>query len=167
MPSATTIHSGDYMASISGGDALLKVLAELSNVQSITMNVGVLAGATNEDTGELIAPYAAANEYGTLTIPARPAIRNAVAEKTGDWASQLASGVSNVSEDAGVVDKAFNQLGMVMVQDIRDSIGSNIQPENTPATIAAKKRKGRANPASTLIDSGSYQRAIDYEINKG
>lgn len=155
------------MASISGGDDLLKVLATLSSVQSITMNVGVLSGSTNEDTGELIAPYAAANEYGTLTIPARPAIRNAVAENTGDWASQLASGLKNVSEESGVVEKAFNQLGLVMVQDIRDSIGSNIQPENTPATIAAKKRKGRANPNNTLIDSGSYQRAIDYEINKG
>ena len=155
------------MASISGGDALLKVLAALSDVPSITMNVGVLAGAPNEDTGELIAPYAAANEYGTLTIPARPAIRNAVAEKTGDWASQLALGVSNIAEDAGAVDKAFNQLGPVMVQDIRDSIGSNIQPENAPSTVEAKKRKGRADASTTLIDSGSYQRAIDYEIIQG
>ena len=155
------------MASISGGDALLKVLAALSDVPSITMNVGVLAGATNEDTGELIAPYAAANEYGTLTIPARPAIRNAVAEKTGDWASQLALGVSNIAEDAGAVDKAFNQLGLVMVQDIRDSIGSNIQPENAPSTVEAKRRKGRADASTTLIDSGSYQRAIDYEIIQG
>lgn len=155
------------MASISGGDALLKVLESLSNIPSITMNVGVLAGATNEDTGELIATYATANEYGTSTIPPRPAFRNTIAEKTGDWASQLASGVSNVAEDAGAVDKAFNQLGLVMVQDIRDSIGSNIAPENAPATIAAKKRKGRADASNTLIDSGSYQKAIDYEIIKG
>ena len=155
------------MASISGGDALLKVLAALSGVKSITMNVGVLADATNEDTLEPIAPYAAADEFGTLTIPARPAIRNAVAEKTGDWASQLASGVSDIAGDPESIEKAFNQLGLVMVQDIRDSIGSNIQPENAPSTVEAKKRKGRADANTTLIDSGSYQRAIDYEIIKG
>lgn len=155
------------MASISGGDALLKVLEALSGVKSITMNVGVLADATNEDTLEPIAPYAAANEFGTLTIPARPAIRNAVAEKTGDWASQLASGVSDIAGDPESIEKAFNQLGLVMVRDIRDSIGSNNQPENAPATVEAKKRKGRADASTTLIDSGSYQRAIDYEIIKG
>ncbi|WP_447875894.1 hypothetical protein [Serratia fonticola] len=155
------------MASISGGDALLKVLAALSDVPSITMNVGVLAGSTNEDTGELIAPYAAADEFGTSTIPARPAFRITVAEKTGDWASQLASGVSNIAGDPESIEKAFNQLGLVMVQDIRDTIEEGVAPENAESTVKAKTRKGRAEPDKTLIDSGSYQRAIDYEIIKG
>lgn len=155
------------MASISGGDALMKVLAALSDVPSITMNVGVLAGATNEDTTELIAPYAIANEYGTSTIPARPAFRITVAEKTGDWAGYLAEKVKGAAGDPSAIRGAFNGLGSVMVADIRETIEGGVEPENAESTVKAKARKGRAEPDKTLIDSGSYSAAINFEIIQG
>lgn len=131
------------------------------------MNVGVLSGSTNEDTGELIAPYAAANEYGTLTIPARPALRNAIAEKSIDWAEQLANGVKSANGKPGDIESVFNALGMTIVQDFVDSIESFTPPPNAPSTVKAKTKKGRAEPGKTLIDSGSYERSINYEIIKG
>jgi hypothetical protein len=44
------------MASISGGDKLESVLKGISANLQLKMNVGVLSGSTNEDTGEPIAP---------------------------------------------------------------------------------------------------------------
>lgn len=155
------------MASISGGDKLEAVLKGISANLKLKMNVGVLAGATNEDTGEPIAPYAAANEYGTSTIPARPAFRITVGERSSEWAEILSKQVSGNIQDSSGIEKAFNVLGQVMVQDVRDTIEHSVPPPNAQPTIDAKRRKGRAKPEQTLVDSGSYQRSIDYEIIKG
>ncbi|MBL3522872.1 hypothetical protein IM876_09370 [Serratia plymuthica] len=152
------------MAGISGGEKLEAALAAISGNLQLQMNVGILAGSTNEDTGELIAPYAAANEYGTLNIPARPFMRNTVAEKSGEWADKLGKLVANQSHDGEGVKKAFNVLGTIMVQDIKDTIEHSIPPPNAKTTVDNKRRKGRANPHQTLVDSGSMQRAVDFEI---
>lgn len=155
------------MAGISGGDKLEAALAAISANLQLQMNVGILAGATNEDTGEPIAPYAAANEYGTLNIPARPFMRNTVAEKSGDWGEALSHLVSTRTQDASGIKQSFNVLGTVMVQDIRDTIEHSVPPPNAKATVDLKRRKGRANPTQTLVDSGSMQRAVDFEIITG
>ena len=155
------------MASISGGDKLESVLKGISANLQLKMNVGVLSGSTNEDTGEPIAPYAAANEYGTSTTPARPAFRNAVGDQSAIWGETLGKLTSGNSQDAAGIERAFNILGQVMVQDIRDTIEHSVPPPNAQSTIEAKRRKGRAKPEQTLVDSGSYQRSIDYEIIKG
>lgn len=155
------------MASISGGEKLEGVLKSISSNLQLKMNVGVLSGATNEDTGQPIAPYAAANEYGTSTIPARPAFRNTVADKSAEWGEMLSKLVDGNTQDATGIEKSFNILGQVMVQDIRDTIEHSVPPPNAESTVDAKRRKGRANPSQTLVDSGSYQRSIDYEIVTG
>ncbi|WP_313690070.1 hypothetical protein [Pantoea sp.] len=154
------------MATISGGDKLEQVLKAIGDNMRVQMNVGILEGATNEDTGEKIAPYAAANEYGTLHIPARPFMRNTVAEHSAQWAQTLGKLVEGQTKNAGGVEKAFNVMGTLMVQDIRDTIEHSVPPPNVAATVAAKRRKGRAKPDQTLVDSGSMQRAIDFEIIK-
>ncbi|CNI67490.1 Uncharacterised protein [Yersinia massiliensis] len=155
------------MAGISGGDKLEAALAAISENIKLQMNVGILAGATNRDTGDPIAPYAAANEFGTLNIPARPFMRNTVAEKSGDWGRTLGRLVIGKAHEPGGIKKAFNILGAVMVQDIRDSIEHSIPPPNTQSTINNKRRKGRASPDKTLVDSGSMQSAVDFEIITG
>jgi len=155
------------MASISGGDKLRAALAGISKNLQLKMNVGILAGATNEDTGEPIAPYAAANEYGTLHAPARPAFRNTITEKSSDWGEKLGKLVAGQTQDASGIERAFNVLGTVMVQDIRDSIEQSVPPPNAQSTVDSKRRKGRANPTQTLVDSGSEQRAVDFEIITG
>ncbi|HDM9019720.1 TPA: hypothetical protein RFB65_001859 [Yersinia enterocolitica] len=148
-------------------DKIQKALDAIGKNLNLQMNVGILAGSTNSDTGESIAPYAAANEFGTLNIPARPFMRNTIAEKSGEWGGMLGKLVSEQAHDAGGIEKAFNTLGAVMVQDIRDSIEHSIPPPNTQSTIKNKRRKGRASPDKTLVDSGSMQRAVAFEIITG
>ncbi|MDC9591151.1 hypothetical protein PSI23_18120 [Xenorhabdus sp. XENO-10] len=152
---------------IKGGDKLRAALERIANTPTIQIQAGVLAGATNEDTGEKIAPYAAANEFGTRNIPPRPFMRSTIANKSDEWAQLIASQIRGRLQDAGGVEAAFNTLGMVMAADIKDSIEQSLPPPNAPATVAKKTKKGRASPGQTLVDSGSLQRAIDYEVIKG
>lgn len=163
------------MASISGGDNIERVLSEILENASVGMNAGILSGATNEDTGELIAPYAAANEYGRFVkskngsyfqLP-RPAFRNTVAEKSSEWGETFRKAMKSRTTEPESVRGAFTILGMIVVQDIRDTIEKSVPPPNAPSTVEAKRRKGRAAPEHTLVDSGSEQRAIDFEIIEG
>lgn len=155
------------MASISGGDKLEGVLKSISSNLQLKMNVGVLAGKLNHDTQQPIAPYAAANEYGTSTIPARPFMRSTVNDKSAEWAGELGKLIKGSTQDANGITKAFGQIGSAMEQDIKSAIESMIPPPNAESTIEAKRRKGLAQPDLTLVDSGSLQDSISYEIITG
>ncbi|PHM61192.1 hypothetical protein [Xenorhabdus ishibashii] len=152
---------------IKGGDKLRAALERIANTQTIQVQAGVLAGATNEKTGESIAPYAAANEFGTKNIPPRPFMRATIANKSNEWAQLLASQLRGRMQDGSNIEAAFNVVGKEMALDIQDSIEQSLPPPNAPATIARKAKKGIAAPDKTLVDTGSMQRAIDYEIVKG
>ncbi|MBE8596853.1 hypothetical protein IQ209_10095 [Xenorhabdus sp. BG5] len=149
-----------------GGDKLRAALERIANTQTIQVNAGILAGATNEDTGEPIAPYAAANEFGTKNIPPRPFMRSTIANKSNEWSQLLASQLHGRMQD-GNIEAAFDVVGKEMALDIKDSIEHSLPPPNAPETIARKRKKGIAEPEKTLVDTGSMQRAVDYEVIKG
>ncbi|MGJ0579085.1 hypothetical protein ACR71G_13550 [Xenorhabdus bovienii] len=151
---------------IKGGGKLKSALSNISKNLNIKVSAGILAGATNED-GEKIAPYAAANEFGTRNIPARPFIRSTIANKSGEWGQTIGSLLQGNAQDSDRVESAFNILGMTIVQDIKDTIEQGVSPPNHPTTVAAKTRKGLAEPNKTLIDAGGMQGAIAHEIIKG
>ncbi|BET96530.1 hypothetical protein [Xenorhabdus taiwanensis] len=152
---------------IKGSNKLRAALERIASTQTIQVNAGILAGATNEKTGEPIAPYAAANEFGTKNIPPRPFMRSTISNKSSEWGQLIGAQLRGRLQDTGGVEAAFNTVGMVMAADIRDSIEQSLPPPNAPATIARKAKKGIAAPDKTLVDTGSMQRAIDYEIVKG
>ncbi|PHM30021.1 hypothetical protein [Xenorhabdus innexi] len=151
---------------IKGGDKLRAALARIASTPTIQVQAGVLAGATNEETGEKIAPYAAANEFGTRNIPPRPFMRSTIANKSGEWGQILGAQLRGRLQEAGGVEAAFDVVGQVMASDIKDSIEQSLPPPNAPETVARKAKKGNASPGQTLVDTGSLQRAIDYEVIK-
>lgn len=58
-------------ATLKGGDRLIRRLQEMAQAQG-KVRAGILENATNHETGEPIAPYAAMNEFGgVVNIPAR------------------------------------------------------------------------------------------------
>lgn len=58
-------------AALRGGDRLIRKLQEMAQARG-KVRAGILENATNHETGEPIAPYAAVNEFGgTINIPAR------------------------------------------------------------------------------------------------
>lgn len=153
----------------------MDALNSISGGFRVKMRVGVISSAVNDDTGENIAEYAAANEFGRIVqtsdgayfqLP-RPAIRNTIAEKKGEWGDTLGALLRGGEQSADGVVSAINEAGKVMVQDIRNTIENSVPPPNAKSTVEAKRRKGRARPDQTLVDSGSFQRAIDYEVIPG
>lgn len=93
-----------------------------------------------------------------IVIPARPALRNTVAEKATRWAQVL--GVT-LKANGGDMDKALRMVGEAAVADIKRTIGTFTDPPNAPSTIA---KKGHDQP---LRDTKNYLNSIAYDIVDG
>lgn len=145
-------------AAVLGGRKWVKVLERLA-AEKKSLSVGIMAGKTNKETGEPIAPYAFYNEYGTDRIPARSFMRSTIQEKEGQWVTGVSRLLSGNIGEPGVVEHALNALGRQMQGDIQAKIASNMPPPNAPKTIA-KKGPGK----NTLIDTSSMINAIEYEV---
>lgn len=122
------------------------------------LRAGILEGSTNGETGELIAPYAAANEFGAPDIPARPFMRTTVASKKMTWPRNLAAAIR-----AGrPMTQAMGLVGIRIVEDLQATIKSAMPPPNSPETMEKKNAAGAGK--GTLIDTGSMLKSIDYEV---
>jgi len=138
-------------------DSLLPELRELRG--RVGLAVGVMADATNSMTGEKIAEYAAANEYGSRArnIPPRPFLRATFDAGQQRYAGGLAEELS-----AGMdPEQAMRRLGDVMVGDVQEAIATWKTPPNSPATIARKD--GRDTP---LRATGSLLKSITRRVDR-
>lgn len=153
-------------ATLKGGDRLMRRLGELAKARGV-VRAGILEDATNYETKEPIAPYAAANEFGTTGIPARPFLRNTIQREGEKWCRGLERAIANGRS----VRDALTLTGMQMAADIQATIKSDMPPPNAPATIRAKTKKvdggapGETMTPGTLIDTGSMIQAVNYEVD--
>ena len=129
---------------------------------------GVFSDAKNEVTGEPVVPYAAKNEFGGAGVPARPFVRITLAKRKKEWIRKLKNLVFNGGMDANA---ALNMMGVMMADDIQETITSNLPPPNSPATIKRKEKKGSHSNGimyhGTLVDTGSLYMSIRYEVREG
>ena len=91
----------------------------------------------------------------SVTIPARPFMRPAIADNSGGWGADLASLLQASGYDAG---KALAQMGEVIAGQIRASIIAVTEPPLAPSTVA---RKGSDKP---LVETGHMLNSVDYEV---
>jgi hypothetical protein len=119
-------------------------------------NVAARVGVRGED-GEDLVTIAAANEFGTATIPERSFLRSTVDEGRAKYAKLLRQAVERMV-DGVPVPLAMGVVGETLVGDVQKKIRNRIPPPNAPSTIA---RKGSDVP---LIDTGRLRQSIDYEI---
>lgn len=145
--------------------SLLDLVQELGDYDGrATLRVGVMENARNIDTGEPVAPYAAANEFGTSRIPARPFLRSTIDAKGTEWADYLGRAIR-----ARVpLQTALKLTGEKMKSDVKATIAGDMAPANAPSTIRRKLRQedegGGMMHAGTLIETGSLLRSIEYEV---
>ncbi|MCK5607380.1 hypothetical protein KAR91_36185, partial [Candidatus Pacearchaeota archaeon] len=119
------------------------------------VETGVFAGAKYPD-GTPVASVAAWNEFGTVNIPERPAIRIAVRKMEKVIFAMIKK---SVDPEKMVVDKRLGGLiGAKMQGAIQQSIVALSTPANAPGTIEAKKS---SNP---LIDTGLYLKSITNKV---
>jgi len=150
------------MADVLGGK---KLALALKSIEDKITNGGVLrvgfletstypAGAKGEVLH--VAQVAFWNEFGTVRAPARPFFRTTITQQAKTWGDKLVAAVKATNYDG---KQALGLLGQSMRDDIENAIAQWATPPNAPSTIA---RKGFDKP---LIDTGSMQRAVDYEVS--
>lgn len=145
----------------------LKQLRAQVGRSSRILTIGVHEGATADvDDGNIkrsvpIAPYAAANEFGTTRIPKRPFLENTMNRYGKAWEKFLVAQLKRRNND---VSGALNAVGNAAVRDVIATIKEgNFEPLK-PRTIEAKRRKGRTEPEAILQDTESLIKSIAYKV---
>ena len=160
------------MATVKDIDHGMKDIRQLvKKIRNTNIKVGVFADAVNNKSSgkskskaaktEYVADYAIANEYGHGNIPERSFIRSTVEEQESKWSNLMSDVLLKTTRgNSGDIKSEIYKVGAIARSDIIAKIDSNINPPNSPATIA---RKG-AQKNKTLIDSGVLRTSIEARI---
>ena len=146
------------MASLKGGDKLEAALRAIAQKVSRpgTLRAGFLENATYPD-GTPVALVAAANEFGTRRIPARPFFRNMIAAKSDEWAPAIGHLLPQNDYDA---PKVLALVGEAIKGQVQQSIRDTNSPPLSPVTIA-KKGFDKA-----LIDTAHMMMSVGSEVKE-
>lgn len=124
--------------------------------------VGIQVGSKEIDGITDLVTVAAANEFGTDTVPERSFMRSTFDEDKEQLATIKAAEAQAVLAGTKTVETSLALIGAYHAGRIQAKIHSHPPPPNAPATIAAKGSTG------TLIDSGQLVQSITHvETIKG
>lgn len=148
-------------ASIRDTDKGLAHRLEGLRKSSGTVAVGVLSSMVGKGHGgTTLYDVAAANEFGTSSIPERSFLRGTIDAHRGKIVAFCRKQAIEVVRQDISVDVALGRIGLFVQGLIQQRIAAGIPPENAESTIAAK---GSSKP---LIDSGQLRASIAYEVRK-
>jgi hypothetical protein len=116
--------------------------------------VGIQVGSRTNDGITDLALVAAANEFGTETIPERSFMRSTFEEEREKLTAISYAEAQAILAGRKDVETSLDLMGLYLVGRIQAKIHSHPAPENAPATIARK------NSCGTLIDSGQLVQSI-------
>jgi hypothetical protein len=144
-----------------------------------------LATGVQGDQDSRVVQYATHNEYGTESVPQRSFLRSTFDEREREMRIHLQRAIKQATRGQLPANNVLPVVALFFEQKVRDKIRSNINPPNSPATIAKKlsktvasakgakrhravaalagARSGSAPPTgavSTLIDTGRLINSI-------
>lgn len=134
-----------------------RILRETRKAAVAEVVIGVQAGEVNDDS-QLIAEYAAYNEFGTEKIPERSFMRSSFDENLPAIKADMDRRYGQVVDGSITARQALGLIGLRHQDQIKDKIDTNIPPPNAPATIEAK------GSSHTLIDTGAMKNSIHYIV---
>lgn len=112
-----------------------------------------------EKKGGLSMPeIAAANEFGTDKIPARPFMRTSFDENKQRINKAIQTEYIKITEGKSTVRKSLTAIGVFMVDQIKMKIRAIHTPPNSPRTIAIKKS------SKPLIDFGQMIQSVHSKV---
>ncbi|MGI4775350.1 MAG: hypothetical protein ACRYE9_00185 [Janthinobacterium lividum] len=134
----------------------------LKQLNKISLKAGVLSESDSKPKGgESIAEYAYYNEVGTDRIPARPFMSLTADEQKDNWSNLMTKSFDKMLVSGGKdLEVELGRVGERMINDIKETISSNISPVNAPSTIKRKKS------SKTLIDTGLLRQSIKWQISQ-
>ena len=177
-----------------GGDKvrviLEKAVANMDKASQVA--VGFLEGATEED-GTSIPFIAAVQNFGApkVGIPPRPFFSNMVQQNMGNWGGMVAALMQHNDYDAVEVlgrmgeeikgelqasIKATNEPGLskttLMLRQmkaddpsLRDRMSYRVVQEARARVAAGKPYESTGTAAKPLVDTGTMQSSVDYEVS--
>ena len=132
------------MATLSGGDKLAKILADIGGKAQGSVDVGFMSGAIYPD-GTPVAQVAFWNEFGhggRFPAPPRPFFRNMVNEKSSEWPKRLGDAIKYYEGDGR---KALAGMGEAISDDLAESIINTNEPALSKTTLMLRSIYGN-NP---------------------
>jgi hypothetical protein len=113
-------------------------LAEKLKQAKEKLQVGWFDGVNYED-GIPVAGVAAANEFGTKKVPARPFMRPAVSDNQSKWADVYAKMARQWIGGSGGYAGVLTTVGLVAEADIRNAIVTGDHLALSPVTLALRR----------------------------
>ena len=138
-----------------------KIKREIRAAQGMNVAVGILEASKN--AGQSIAEYAAYNEFGTQSNPARPFMSTAHDENAQKIQDDFLVQSRRIVDGSVTARAALTVIGQRHAQRIQRVIsGRDILPRLSERTIKAKR-----GSTKTLIDTGAMVNSVQIEIRKG
>jgi len=112
------------------------------------------------------ATLAAIHDRGSPSqnIPARPFMEPGIKDVSGKIEQKLLSaGQAVLDGDALKANQRLEEVGLIAQNGLRARVNSNIQPPLKPATLAARRRRGRTG-IRTLVDTASMRNSLTYVV---
>lgn len=132
------------------------------------LRVGILENATymgdtDVPVGTPVASIAAQHEYGGGLCPPRPFLAPTSLAKKHEWIAIFKRLLRGKLVN-GDVAAAMEIIGQTAVADVTDTIESMTSPALAKYTVEKKRERGRVNPEKLLVDSGTMEEAVSFDI---
>jgi phage gpG-like protein len=97
-------------------------------------------------------------------IPARPFMEPGIKSVQGRMEQKLLGvGQAVLEGDTVKAEQGLESVGLIAQNGLRAMVNSNIQPALKPATLAARRRRGRTG-TRTLVSSGEMRNSLTYVV---
>lgn len=133
------------------------IKTEIARAKKMEVAVGILAGSSAD--GESIAEYAAYNEFGTKSVPARPFMAMSFDENVSAIDSDFLRQGGRLAAGKITAGQALTIVGQKHASRIQNTItGRDISPRLSPRTVAVK------GSTKTLVDTGAMVNAVQISV---
>ncbi|WP_223840741.1 hypothetical protein [Pseudomonas extremaustralis] len=153
-------------------DDVSKVLASIQDLANKQVLVGIPASKAEREEGDEEpinnAQLGYIHEYGSpkANIPARPFLNPGIARTQESINNHLKKAAKAAMDgNSEKVDVELNATGLIAQAGARNEINSGTFEALAPATLAARRRRGRTGD-KPLIDTGQLRNSITYVIRE-
>lgn len=115
-------------------------------------------GQRQKKSGLSMAEIAAANEFGTKMIPARPFMSTSFDENRAKINKAIQSEYSKILDGKSTTERSLGLIGLLGAKFIVQKIRAITSPPNSPHTIAIKKS------SKPLIDFGQMVQSVRHKV---
>lgn len=115
-------------------------------------------GQRQKKAGFSMAEIAAANEFGTKTIPARPFMSTSFDENRAKINKAIQGEYSKILDGKSTTERSLGLIGLLGAKFIVQKIRAITSPPNSPRTIAIKKS------SKPLIDFGQMVQSVRHKM---